>query len=274
MVTTRRDLFFEARTAIAERNAAFEARELLLRALSITKDEYYLRPSLPVTPEEESRFRALLARRLEGTPLAYLLGEWDFYGRTFTVTPDVLIPRPETEELVEEARSFLTGSENVLDLCTGSGCVGITLALELPGLSVTLGDISEPALAVARENAKRYPSANVSIVYDDALSPSENRYDMIVCNPPYVALSDPLSDDVSRYEPSLALFGGEDGLDFYRAILRHRLSLLPSGGRIVFECGETQSRKVAHIMETFGARSIRIRTDLSGKGRIVSGERS
>lgn len=273
MVTTRRDLFFEARTAIPERNAAFEARELLLRALSISKDEYYLRPSLPVTPEEEARFRALLARRLEGTPLAYLLGEWDFYGRTFTVTPAVLIPRPETEELVEEARCFLTGRENVLDLCTGSGCVGITLALELPELSMTLGDVSEPALAVARENARRYPAANVRILRDDALAPSEDRYDMIVCNPPYVALSDPLADEVARREPALALFGGEDGMDFFRAILRYRLSLLPSGGRIVFECGETQSRKVAHIMETFGARAIRIRTDLSGKGRIVSGER-
>ncbi|MBO4407149.1 MAG: HemK family protein methyltransferase, partial [Clostridia bacterium] len=149
MVTTRRDLFFEARTAIPERNAAFEARELLLRALSITKDEYYLRPSAPVTPEEEARFRALLQKRLEGTPLAYLLGEWDFYGRTFTVTPDVLIPRPETEELVEEARFFLSGSEKVLDLCTGSGCVGITLALEIPGLEVVLGDVSEPALRIA-----------------------------------------------------------------------------------------------------------------------------
>ena len=273
MVTTRRDLFFEARTAIPERNASFEARELLLRALSITRDEYYLHPSLPVTPDEEARFRALLARRLEGMPLAYLLGEWDFYGRTFTVTPDVLIPRPETEELVEEARFFLTGQESVLDLCTGSGCVGITLALELPGLAVTLGDVSEPALAVARKNAERYPAANVRIVRDDALAPSEETYDMIVCNPPYVALSDPLSDEVARYEPALALFGGEDGLDFYRAILRHRLSLLPPGGRIVFACGEPQSPPVAHILETFGAKAVRIRTDLSGKGRIVSGER-
>lgn len=273
MVTTRRDLFFEARTAIPERNSAFEARELLLRALSISREEYYLHPSLPVTDEEEARFRALLARRLEGMPLAYLLGEWDFYGRTFTVTPGVLIPRPETEELVEEARNYLSGKEKVLDLCTGSGCVGITLALELPELAMTLGDVSDAALAAARENAKRYPAANVRVLYDDALAPSEERYDMIVCNPPYVALSDPLSEEVARHEPALALFGGEDGLDFYRAILRYRLSLLPSGGRIVFECGETQSRKVAHILETFGAKAIRIRTDLSGKGRIVSGER-
>ena len=273
MVITRRDLFFEARAAIPERNAAFEARELLLRALSITKEEYYLHPSLPVTPEEEARFRALLSERLAGRPLAHILGEWDFYGRTFKVTPDVLIPRPETEELVEEARFFLTGNEKVLDLCTGTGCVGITLALEIPGLEVTLGDISEPALEVARENARRYPAAKVRVLYDDALAPSKEPYDMIVCNPPYVSAADPPDEEVARHEPALALYGGEDGLDFYRAILRYRLSLLPSGGRVVFECGDTQSRKVAHIMETFGAKAIRIRTDLSGKGRIVSGER-
>ena len=271
-MVTRRDLFLRARAAIPVENAAFEARELLYSALRISKEDYYLSPSAPVTDADAVRFLAMLESRLKGEPLAYVLGEWDFYGRTFTVTPDVLIPRPETEDVVRAALSFLAGGETVLDLCSGSGAIGITMALEKPGLSVTLGELSDAAIAVSEENIRKLGAEHVTVRKEDALLPPSDpneRFDMIVSNPPYIAPNEPLEDEVRDFEPAMALFGGEDGLEFYRAFAAHRLASLCAGGHIVMECGEKQAHAVEAIFLSAGARETHILRDLSGKARVV-----
>ena len=274
-MVTRRDLFLRARTAIPEENAAFEARELLFKALGIKKEDYYLSPASPVTEEEEKAFFTLLDRRLKGEPLAHILGEWDFYGRTFRVTKDVLIPRPETEELCSAALKFLNPGDRVLDLCSGSGCIGITLALECPGIFVTMGEISDAAKAISEENIRLLKAENITVRHEDALLPPldpEERFDLVVSNPPYIGLHEPLSGDVSDYEPSLALFGGEDGLDFYRAIAQYRLSALTKGGHLLLECGEKQARSVSALLYNAGAKNTHTLYDLSGKARVVIAE--
>ncbi|MCQ2446772.1 MAG: peptide chain release factor N(5)-glutamine methyltransferase [Clostridia bacterium] len=274
-MVTRRDLFLRARIAIPEDNAAFEARELLFKALGIKKEDYYLSPASPVTEEDEKAFFILLDRRLKGEPLAHILGEWDFYGRTFRVTKDVLIPRPETEELCSTALKFLKPGDRVLDLCSGSGCIGITLALECPGIFVTMGEISDAAKAISEENIRLLKAKNITVRHEDALLPPldpEERFDLIVSNPPYIGLHESLSGDVSDYEPSLALFGGEDGLDFYRAITQYRLPTLTKGGHLLFECGEKQARSVSALLYNAGAKNTHTLYDLSGKARVVIAE--
>ena len=268
-MVTRRQLFLQGKDRIPEENAAFESRELLLHLLSITKEEYFLNPDAPVEESLAAEFDALLARRVQGEPLAYLIGEWDFFGRPFHVSPGVLIPRPETEEVVAAALSLLRPGDRVLDLCCGSGCIGITLALEGNPGQVVLGDISPKALAITKKNAERYPSLPLEIRVDDALGESIEYYDLIVSNPPYIAPGEELDHSVKGFEPHLALYGGPDGLDFYRAIAKYRLPMLSPGGHLVLECGHTQARQIAEILQNEGAEGVNILTDLSGKERIV-----
>lgn len=275
-MVTRRELFLRARTAIPVENAAFEARELLYAALHITREEYYLYPSTEVSDAEAAYFLQLLEKRVSGVPLAHLIGEWDFYGRTFKITPDVLIPRPETEEVVKTALEYLTGGERILDLCSGSGCIGITLALELPSAQVVMGDISDAACRIAAENIRRFGVKNIAVRYEDAsLPPSDpqERFHLIVSNPPYIGLHEHIDREVRDYEPSIALFGGEDGLDFYRAIAAYRLGALYPGGHLILECGEKQAHAVATLLHSAGASQARIVYDLSGKARVIVAEK-
>lgn len=268
-MVTRRQLFLRGKALIPEENAAFESRELLLSLLHITKEAYFMEPDAPVPEGLAAEFDTLLSRRIAGEPLAYLIGEWDFFGRPFCVSPGVLIPRPETEEVVAAALELLLPGDRVLDLCCGSGCIGITLALEGQPREVVLGDISPLALSVTRKNALRYPSLPLDIRVEDALAPSCDGFDLIVSNPPYIAPGEELDDSVKHYEPHLALYGGSDGLDFYRAIARYRLPTLSPRGHLVLECGHTQAEDIAGILTAAGGQDIRIVTDLSGKSRIV-----
>jgi release factor glutamine methyltransferase len=206
-------------------------------------------------------------------PQAYELGEWEFYGLTLKVTPDVLIPRPDTERLVDLALAFLKnrpGEQYILDLCCGSGCVGLAVAAHCPAARVTYGDISEAALAVARSNG----CEDIRVI--DALkppSPGLGPFDALLCNPPYVTDGDTenLDASVRDYEPPVALFGGRDGLDFYRALLPDWLSVLRPGGLFAVEIGFDQAAAVERMTRDAGLDGVAVRRDYGGRDRIVSG---
>ncbi len=220
----------------------------------------------------------LADRYLGGEPLAYLLGEWDFYGLTFRVTPDVLIPRSDTEALCGLAirRAQEVMEPRVLDLCCGSGCIGIALLHEVEDAAVYAADLSEGALLLAAENAKRLGvSARFRPVRCNALAapPSSlGAFHIIVCNPPYISRDEfeMLDPSVADYEPRMALDGGADGLDFYRSITSQWLEALVPGGMLYFECGWTQAESVVRLCERAGLRDVRVHEDLSGIQRVVS----
>ena len=205
-------------------------------------------------------------------PLAYALGEWDFYNITLKVTPDVLIPRPDTEHLVDIALEFLKnrpGEQRVLDLCCGSGCIGLAIAANAPGVQVAYGDISEAALAVAQSNG----CEDVRLL--DALRPPPpdvGFWDVLVCNPPYVAPGDGALDaSVRDWEPPIALYGGRDGLDFYRSLLPGWLAVLRPGGLFAAEVGYNQAGAVSGMMREAGLDRVTARKDYAGQERVVFG---
>ncbi|MCL1808066.1 MAG: peptide chain release factor N(5)-glutamine methyltransferase [Oscillospiraceae bacterium] len=221
-------------------------------------------------------------------PEAYVLGEWDFYNITLKITPDVLIPRSDTEHLVDVALEYLRNLStinyqlstlNCLDLCCGSGCIGLAIEANCPGVEVTYGDISEAALAVARDNGCK----DARLL--DALKPPPTdfgHYDVLVCNPPYVRPDDPALDkSVLDHEPHIALFGaGEppeailgDGLDFYRALFPDWLSVLKPGGLFIVEVGYDQAGVVKQMAGEAGLEKVNIRKDYAGHDRVVYGNR-
>lgn len=214
----------------------------------------------------------LLLRREAGEPVQYITGAADFYGREFLCEEGVLIPRADTETVVEAALVFLKGSEKVLDLCCGTGCIGITLCLE-KSIEATLADISQKALALVVKNAERFGVfAETHIIRHDAFKDAlADKYDMIVCNPPYIRSGDieSLQPEVRR-EPVLALDGGEDGLAFYRTISeRYKTSLVP-GGTLIFECGYDQADEIVKILSSNGFRNIKKHRDYNNTERAVS----
>lgn len=259
--------------------AALEARELCAKVFSL--DRRSIRGWNAVQPDEAqcAQLRSLCARRLAQEPLAYLLGEWDFYGMTFAVTPDVLIPRGDTEWLCDAActEAKAMNRPRILDLCCGSGCIGIALAKQLPQAEVVGMDISRAALAVTQKNAERHEVNNYRAVYGDArTADGQEQYDLIVSNPPYITAQEmeELDESVRSYEPHLALYGGEDGLDFYRDIIRAWKPHLKPGGWLMFECGWKQGEAVAELMRVHGYSDVEIRRDLSGIGRIICGRQT
>lgn len=251
-----------------------EARRLLAHVLDRSHAWLTAHGEEGMTVLESGRLAELVERRSQGEPIAYLVGAREFYGRPFAVTPEVLIPRPETELLVELAIARLHGDrENaapaVLDLGAGSGCVAVTLALELPTAAVTAADLSPAALLLARRNADRL-KASVRFVESDwyALFDDE-RFDLIVANPPYVAAGDPhLGIGDLRFEPPLALAGGPDGLAAIRRIVAGAPGHLSSGGHLLIEHGYDQAAAVAALLQTAGFVEIEQHLDLAGIVRI------
>ena len=223
------------------------------------------------------KLTALLERRLCGEPLAYLLGEWDFCGLTLRVTKDVLVPRSDTETVALKAVRLIRdhGFTRALDLCCGSGCIGIAL-MHHTKAQVTLADISEEALAVTRENVKTLGfSDRATVLEADALDepdPSLEPFDLIVCNPPYISADEMsvLDTEVLAFEPTLALYGGSDGLNFYRSVANYWKSVLKPGGYLVFEIGATQAEEVSAILKRAGYSEIETGRDLSEHDRVVS----
>lgn len=247
---------------------------LLCDRLNWTKTDYILRVQDDVLPEHREQFKEDVTRLVAGEPLQYIIGcEW-FYGRCFTVNPYVLIPRPETELLVETVLRFVgndTHSLQILDVGTGSGAIGITLALEQTNWSVTLLDISQDALNVARLNALQL-GAQVTVIQSDVLDDVTQSFDVIVSNPPYISeLEKSLMDEsVLRYEPHLALFARQNGLAIYDKLLQQAQCRLADNGLIVLEIGFQQSAAVTQLAKRyFPKKDVQTIKDYSGLDRII-----
>lgn len=261
--------------------AALEARELIGAAAGKSREALIRDGGQAVPPDLEARIRRLAARRLEGMPAAYLTGEWGFYGLALEVTPDVLIPRTDTEVLAEEAIRYVRrfGACRILDLCAGSGCIGLAVAAQVPGVQAVLAEVSERAREVCRRNIHRCGLAErvCEIQADVRANPSASlgKFQCIVSNPPYIPHSDiaGLDASVRDYEPHLALDGGPDGLDFYRVIAEKWRDVLICGGRIYFEVGIGQSEDVERILHEHQFTDIQTVRDTAGIPRVVSGEK-
>lgn len=260
----------EARAALPLR----EARLLLQHALGVSPTALAAHPERALSPAEAERCRELVARRAAGEPIAYLTGSREFYGLEFRVTPDVLIPRPETELLVEAGLEKLAdGAGRILDLGTGSGCVAVALAMHLPRAQVTAVDVSAAALEVARANAQRHGAAVRCLCGDWFAALGEERFALIVANPPYVAETDPhLGEGDLRFEPRGALAAGVDGLDAIRHIVAAAPDHLAPGGWLFLEHGYDQAPAVAALLAQAGLAAIEHRTDLAGIPRVTGGQ--
>jgi len=251
---------------------------LLARVLKLDRIGLIVESERPLSSSELSAFRDLFKRRRGGEPIAYLLGEREFFGIKFKVDRRVLIPRPDTERLVEVAleRTQLKNMHGgALDLCTGSGCVAIAFARARPTWSVTAVDISGDALAVARDNALRIGAVrNVRLLQGSLFEAvSGERFDLITANPPYIPKDElrVLPVDVRDYEPHLALDGGSDGLDFVRAIADAARAHLNPGGVLAMEIAFDQGERAKQVLTQHGYEAIELARDLAGRERVVSG---
>lgn len=283
MVKKYGDLYLQARRALLPtegENAAAAARELLAFASGKSVAAVLADANLYASEQIEADLNGYVNRMLAHEPLPYILGQWDFYGISLEVTPDVLIPRDDTmavTDLTLEVLRIGHPSPRVLDLCCGSGCIGLAIAHQLPDAHVTLADISRPALAVAKRNIKRLKLMNrVTAIGLDAKKPALSfvgTLDALVCNPPYVTAEEmtQLEPSVRDYEPALALDGGADGLDFYRAVAENFTRLIASGGYLCFEFGLGQHVAVSMILQEYGYTDIALRKDLRGVIRAVRG---
>jgi release factor glutamine methyltransferase len=263
--------------------------EMLLRHLLHWDRAYLLaHPQEVMSAEGALRYYALIDRRLTGEPIQYITGETEFYGLPFRVTREVLIPRPETEHLVEKVielaggwgelgRSGMAGPR-IMDVGTGSGAIAVALAVKLPAAAITATDISAAALNVARENAQRNGVAErVRFIEGDMLAPvSEEKFDVVVSNPPYVPESDreSLAVEVREHEPALALFAGEDGLSVYRRLIPEAHEALVSGGFIVVEIGYGQCEAVERLLAESKFGEIEFTADLQGIKRVAAARRA
>ncbi len=281
MVKTYADLYLDARKAMLPVDgmyAANMARELLCAASGKTAEQIIADRSLYASEEICQRTASFVRRHLQGEPIAYILGEWDFCDMTLTVTPAVLIPRDDTmavTELAIKRAMFLPQNPRILDLCTGSGCIGLAIARRVHDAKLTLGDVSAEALKVAKKNVTDLKlSGRVTCVPVDARKPAASflgKFDLIVSNPPYVTTAEyeNLDPSVRDYEPRLALDGGPDGLDFYRAIVRNFTDAIRPGGYLALEFGMGQEDAVCEILTAADYEIQELRQDNSGITRAV-----
>ncbi len=252
--------------------ADLESWYLLEEVCQITRSDYYMHQQDELSEEQQNSFQTLLKERAKRIPLQYLLGKQEFMGLTFKVNTNVLIPRQDTEILVEEACKDLKEGQQVLDVCTGSGCIVISLMKQIPGLRGTGVDISKQALLVAMENGKTH-GVEVDWFRSDLFENVEGTFDMIVSNPPYIPTNviETLQPEVRDYEPFEALDGREDGLYFYRKIIAEAAFYLNENGMLLLEIGYDQGEAVASFMRRAGFRDIEIKKDLAGLDRVVKG---
>lgn len=255
-------------------NPRLDAELLVAHSLGIDRVRLYMELDRPLDEGERAGIRELALRRRKREPVAYLIGSREFYGRRFRVTPDVLIPRPDTETLIEAAlERWPEGEARVLDLGTGSGAIAITLAAERPPARVDATDISAAALAVARDNAERLGVMDrIRFLEGDLFAPvRDERYDLIVSNPPYVAETEraALMPDVRDFEPSAALFAGPSGLAIHERIAAGVRDRLVPGGAVLVEVGAGQASKVAALFEANGLTNVTIHRDLGKIERVV-----
>ena len=280
---TYNELYLSARNVLRQygvEGCNLEARLLVAQAAGKSTADLLRDMNLYTTPGIEAKVTDYLARRLRGEPVAYITGAWEFYGLPMTVTPDVLIPRMDTELLVDAAKSLLVGRKmdaRILDLCCGSGCIACALGHELPASKLVAVDISASALEICRKNlaANRLSSRCITLQADATAAPplSIGTFDLIVSNPPYIASGEiiELDSSVRDYEPIWALDGGKDGLRFYKGILKYWKSLLRPGGFILFEVGEDQAQTVKDMVLAAGFAAADTRKDSQGTERVVIG---
>lgn len=253
--------------------AELDASYLLEFVWGIGRHDFFLKQNECVKESEWLRYKELLLKRAKRMPLQHIIGETEFMGLPFYVNRDVLIPRQDTECLVERVLPFAK-AKSVLDMCTGSGCIGISIAKLCPETRVTAVDVSDKALQIASENAKRN-EVKVTFVESDLFEQITGRYDLIVSNPPYIEHEEiqTLMPEVRDYEPASALDGGEDGLDFYRKITSQASEYLACGGMLAFEIGYNQGRAVEALMKEQDFFDIEIGRDYAGLDRMVVGRR-
>lgn len=255
--------------------ARLEVELLMRHVLRADRARFLAHPELAERAARSPAYRALLERRAAGEPIAYLLGTREFYGRSFEVDPAVLIPRPETELLVDLALERIApdATAHVLDVGTGSGCVAISIALERPHASVSAVDVSPGALVVAAANAARLDARNVRLLPGDVYVPvADARFDVIVSNPPYVAAGDAhLACGDVRFEPRLALVGGDDGLSVLRVLIESGGARLNAGGWLLVEHGYDQADAVRERLREAGFDAVFSHADLAGIERISGG---
>ena len=282
MAITYNNLYLDIRRRLKQAGypgAGLEARELVCAGSGKTREEFYRDAQLYVAPETEESILRLVDRHLHGEPVAYLIGEWEFYGLPLDINESVLIPRVDTEVLAYEAIEYVRGLGKcrVLDLCAGSGCIGLALAANAPECRVLLGEISEGAVRVCRQNIRRNNlTGQVTVMAMDATQPpprSIGEFQCIVSNPPYIPRAEvaALESSVKDFEPYLALCGGEDGYDFYTAIITYWREALVTGGRLYFEVGIGQADTVLRMMRAQGFGDINVVPDNQGVPRVVYG---
>ena len=282
MVKKYADLYLETRRALLTQedanSAGLMARNLLALYSGHTQEYLLGNRDLYASEEVCDKVERAVKRLLKGEPLAYVLGEWEFYGLPLHVNENVLIPRDDTvavATLAIKQAIFLPKDPRILDLCTGSGCIGLAIASRIKDARVTLADISKDALTVAKKNiARNKMTGRVSCIQANALNPAPaflGKFDMIVSNPPYITGSDmtELDDSVKLYEPHLALFGGEDGLDFYRSIAVNFSAALKPGGFLALEFGDDQGDDVCRILEDNGYTILERSRDYNDRERAV-----
>lgn len=282
MVMQYRQLYMGTRRALLEseeaQNAGVLARMLICQASGKSQADFLADQDLYASEKVVEEVQQNLKRLLRQEPIAYILGQWEFYGLPLRVTPDVLIPRDDTcavADLAIRQALFLDKDPRILDLCCGSGCIGLAVASRVKDAKVTLADISMKALTIAKENANLNKlSGRVRCVQADALKPAFpflGKYDMIVSNPPYITGEEmkELPKSVADYEPHLALYGGEDGLDFYRSIAKNFAPALKPGGYLAFEFGDTQGDDVCAILQENGYTILERSRDYNDRERAV-----
>ena len=282
MVKKYSELYLECRRALLSQedaqSAGMMARNLLAHYAG--KPQEYILSHLDMYAGEDvcNKMEEATQRLLREEPLPYILGEWEFYGLKLYVNENVLIPRDDTCAVVSLAINqalFLPETPRILDLCTGSGCIGLAVASRVKDARVTLADVSPEALVVAKKNMMAHKmSGRVTCIRADALKPAPavlGKFDMIISNPPYIPNREleELPDSVRDYEPHLALFGGVDGLDFYRSIAMNYASALKPGGYLAFEFGDDQGDDVCRILEENGYRIIERSKDFNDRERAV-----
>ena len=278
---TYNEVYIEARRALRAAGVeacGTEARLLLAAAADKSVEDFLRDIRLYPGGDFEARAQDYLRRRLAGEPAAYIAGSWEFHGLELEINTSVLIPRSDTEAVTDAAIAFLQGrdSARVLDLCTGSGCIGLAVAAAVPGCRVVLADIDRRALMLARRNALRTKlSQRILALEADALAPPARqlgKFDLIVSNPPYVPTGEMEGLDVSvrDFEPWTALDGGADGLDFYRAIFAYWPAVLKPGGCLALECGEGQSDALRRFARQVGLREMDTFRDPGGTERALT----
>ena len=273
---TYRELYEEGKAELEQagiEEASLDARLLLEFVCGTSHSDLLVHGSRDVDAEKERNYRELTARRAGHIPLQHLTGEQEFMGLSFSVNENVLIPRQDTEVLVEEVMRAISDGSRILDVCTGSGCILLSLLHYSNGCSGVGTDISEKALETARVNAERLEEKNAEFVQGDLFENVEGRFHVIVSNPPYIATQviGGLMEEVRLHEPMCALDGGEDGLYFYRRITKEAKSYLCGGGQLFFEIGHDQGEAVSELMREEGYRDVECIKDFAGLDRVVFG---